>query len=236
MTSLSDHPSALGDTTGTRTTLVYRGARVMRRAAARIVSDARAPFRVTRNWMMLLAGRPDYGRWSSAEGLEPWWDQRTIQLARLVPAGTRVMEFGAGRRTLEACLPAGCTYTPSDLVDRGPGTIVCDLNCRPLPDLRPHAFDVAVFGGVLEYVSDVQRLAKWLADSGIGQVVASYDAVPANGHWLARWRERGRRGYFGYMSSLSAAQLVAAFAAHGFGCVERQMWTTQGIYRFVRLA
>ena len=77
------------------------------------------------------------------------------EIAKLIPAGSNVIEFGAGRRQLEKFLPAGCTYTPSDLVDRGPGTIVCDLNRPPLPDLRHLRLKVAVFGGVLEYVADV---------------------------------------------------------------------------------
>src|SRR5690348_9570014 len=81
--------------------------------------------RLVRNTVMRWSGTADHARWSSPGGLEEWWVERTGILAQLLPAGSRVIEFGAGRRQLEKLLPNGCTYIPSDLVDRGPGTIVC---------------------------------------------------------------------------------------------------------------
>ena len=50
---------------------------------------------------------------------------------------------------------------PSDMVDRGPGTIICDLNIRPLPDLGSGTYDVAVLLGVLEYLRDVPSFLDW---------------------------------------------------------------------------
>src|SRR6185312_8871325 len=88
---------------------------------------------------------------------------RTRIAAGFVPDGSRVIEFGAGNRLLEKHLDSSCTYTPSDLVDRGPGTIVCDLNERPLPDLGTDTYDTAVILGVLEYLTDVPSLIDWLA-------------------------------------------------------------------------
>ena len=104
---------------------------------------------------MSSLGRADYRRWKALQHHEQWWDERTEEMARLIPPGSIIIEFGAGRRQLERFLPPGCKYVPSNLVDRGPGTIVCDLNRLPLPDLRHLCLNVAVFGGVLEYVADV---------------------------------------------------------------------------------
>jgi hypothetical protein len=185
----------------------------------------RATALVVRNAVMCRLGIADYERWSSALHLEQWWDERTAMIAKLVPPHSRVIEFGAGRRQLETFLPAACTYTPSDLVDRGAGTIVCDLNRRPLPDLSPVAPDVAVFGGVLEYVRDVPSLVGWLADAGVSICVTSFDPVPAGLGVRGRWRESARRSYNGYMNNLTEDRLLRLFQAGGFVCIDRQLWT-----------
>jgi hypothetical protein len=181
---------------------------------------------------MRWGGRADYARWSSNQGLEQWWDERTKLVAALVPASSRVIEFGAGRRQLEKFLSPGCVYTPSDLVDRGPGTIVCDLNQRPLPDLSGVAPEVAVFGGVLEYIRDVAALIQWLEAAGVTTIVASFDPAPANLSLIGRYRESCRRSYFGYMNQLTEKELVGLFKAAGFQCAVRQTWTTQILLQF----
>src|SRR5436190_22890161 len=109
---------------------------------------------------MLLAvlGGSDYRRWARAENLKDRWDSRTKLIASLVPAGSRVIEFGAGKRQLERHLHPSCTYLPSDIVDRGPGTLIIDLNADPLIDLGPHRVDPAALSGVLEYVHDLPPL------------------------------------------------------------------------------
>jgi hypothetical protein len=191
-------------------------------------------FRVTRNAIRSLQGQADFKRWSSSTGLEPWWDARTELLARLVPGGSRVIEFGAGRRTLERLLPPGCSYVASDLTDRGPNTIVCDLNVRPLPNLANVSPTVAVFGGVFEYVKDVQGVIEWLAQSGVETFVLSFDAFPDNLGWYRALRERARRLYFGYMNNLAEGELVHILDRAGFSCAERQIWTIQRLFRFTK--
>jgi hypothetical protein len=190
--------------------------------------------RVLRNAMAARTGRADYARWSSSKGLETWWDERTELLGRLVPAGTRVIEFGAGRRSLEGFLPAGCTYVPSDLTDRGPGTLVCDLNQRPFPDLGEIAPTVAVFSGVLEYVQDVGALVEWLSRSGVQTFVLSFDAFPVDIGRIGTIKERRRRLYYGYMNNLTEADLKSIFESNGARCAEQQTWTHQRLFRFER--
>jgi len=190
--------------------------------------------RVVKNALLSRVGRADYKRWTSLENLETWWDERTIELARLVPAGSRVLEFGAGRRQLQRYLPAGCQYIPSDLVDRGPGTVILDLNQRPLPDLAQLRPDVAVFGGVLEYVRDLNGVLIWLANSGATACVASFDAVPRGLGRLGRYAEMKRRCYNGYMSHFTEEQLLRSFEAAAFKCNERLTWTNQLILQFLR--
>jgi len=184
-----------------------------------------ATTRVTRNALMCWVGRADNTRWTSPQGLEGWWDERTKMIAALVPARSRVIEFGAGRRQLEKLLPEGCTYTPSDLVDRGPDTIVCDLNHRPLPDLSHVTPEVSVFGGVLEYIRDVPSLVRWLADAGVTTCVVSFDPVPSGLGIIERCRESLRRVSNGYMNTLTEDELQRIFEAAGFACTQRQTWT-----------
>lgn len=193
-----------------------------------------APFRVARNALQRRNGQADYERWGGTQHLEEWWKERTERMARLIPAGSKVVEFGAGRRQLEKLLPPGTHYVPSDLVSRGPGTLVCDLNHRPLPELRPLGCDVAVFAGVFEYLNDVPGVVRWLANSGIQRCVASFDPMPAQVRWWQRRRVALRRSYFGYMNELTEAEFRAAFTTAGFVPTETSTWTTQVIMNFER--
>lgn len=197
-----------------------------------LLDRARTMARTLRNALRWVVARSDYRRWTSVDGLEEWWSARTEMIAQFVPPDSRVIEFGAGRRHLEQLLPLGCTYTALDLVDRGPGTIVCDLNRRPLPDLRDRAFTVAVFAGVLEYVKDVPSLIAWLGSIGVVTAIVSFDPVPTRLGLIGRVREQLRRLYFGYMCDLTEAELVRCFEAAQMRCVEKRPWTHQVIIRF----
>jgi hypothetical protein len=163
-------------------------------------------------------------RWGDPRSLSSDWDSRTEQIARLIPPGTTVMEFGAGRMALRDHLPEGCKYTPSDLVDRGSGTIVCDLNARDLRAFPPH--EVAVFGGVLEYVNDVSLLIKKSSKS-FDIIIASY---------CARERIPGRavRRSHGWVNDYTSEEFEEIFARAGLRCDRLEDWGNQRIYRFVR--
>jgi glycosyltransferase involved in cell wall biosynthesis len=169
-------------------------------------------------------GGSDRRRWGDPRSLSPDWDSRTEQIARLVPPGATVLEFGAGRMTLRDRLAQGCTYIPSDLVDRGPGTIVCDLNARELPAFPPH--DVAVFSGVLEYVNDISLLLNNIKYNS-KTIIASY---------AVRERVPGRveRRAHGWVNDHTAGEFVEIFRRLGFRCDRAEGWHGQEIYRFVR--
>ncbi|MBI3802610.1 MAG: class I SAM-dependent methyltransferase [Nitrospirae bacterium] len=167
------------------------------------------------------AGRSDYERWGKKESLLQNWDARTRRIAGLIQPGQSVLEFGAGRMALKAFLPERCAYTPCDLVDRGDGTIVCDLN-GTLPSFRRH--DVAVFSGVLEYVNDLPRLIDHLSGCVDG-IVASYAILEKN--------ETDRRVH-GWVNDYSASEFVIVFEKAGFQCNHTEAWGTQVIYQFTR--
>lgn len=177
---------------------------------------------VIRNWL----GLSDYERWRNQKSLSKAWDGRTKKIASLIPDSTSsVIEFGAGRMTLANLIPTGCKYTPSDIVDRGNDTIVCDLNSSKLPKISQ--YDVAVFSGVLEYVKDLSGLLLYLSKF-INIFVVSYaptDTIP----------QLINRRYHGWVNDYSIKQLNDLFEKNHYICDHLESWRDQIIARY-RLA
>ena len=169
-----------------------------------------------------VLGKPDLARWTDATRYDDW-EERSRLIAQRIRPGAKVIEFGAGNRLLERHLDPSCTYVPSDLVSRGPGTIVFNLNKRPLPDLTSCRFDIAVFAGVLEYVSDLRSFTRWLAKQ-VPVVIASYEVAHAEGGALRRLRESVSRLGAGWVNSYSERQLIALFTRAGLPLKEAVVW------------
>ena len=168
-------------------------------------------------------GGSNYSKWGNKASLSQSWDSRTQQIAALIKPGASVIEFGAGRLILKTFLPENCSYTPSDFVYRGGGTIVCDLNSKTLPQFQQ--YDVAVFSGVLEYVNDVPRLILCLS-SCVNVIIASYALMEKN------VRNRRRQGW---VNDYNSAQFIEIFENAGFHCDHTEEWKSQVIYRFTKL-
>ena len=167
-----------------------------------------------------LLKKSDYERWGTAKGLNKNWDSRTKKIAGLIDSQSSIIEFGAGRLVLKSYIPSGCQYTPSDLVDRGGGTIVCDLNKKPLPEFQ--TYDFAVFSGVLEYVYDVESLVAHLSHR-VSNVVASYAVLESNA---------GKRRQYGWVNHFKSKEFIDLFEQAGFQCDHQEAWGGQLIYRF----
>lgn len=168
----------------------------------------------------------DYAKWAPIESFPESWDPRTKELAKLVPENTSIIEFGAGRMVLNNYLPEGCSYTPSDFVDRGDGTIVCDLNKSPLPDFSNH--DVAFFAGVLEYINNIASLANHLSKD-INYIVASYCSTELN----TAKASIDRRAK-GWVNDYNSEEFIAIFERSGFVLEEQSRWKTQPLFRFAK--
>jgi hypothetical protein len=97
----------------------------------------------------------DLERWTIPDNLDPAWERRARIVGRFVPAGSRVLDLGAGLEALARHIPDSCRYTPADLVKRSARTIVADVNRGEFPD---GGFDVVAALGLLEYVHDVKAL------------------------------------------------------------------------------
>ena len=92
-------------------------------AAGATAVGAEVPFaalsleaRVDRTARLARIGATDLGRWRDGRNLQPQWHARAAHAARHVPPGAHVLDLGAGAQALRDLLPAGCRYTPSDLL------------------------------------------------------------------------------------------------------------------------
>lgn len=139
------------------------------------------------------------------------WHGRISAIARLIPCGSVVLDVGAGTRELERKLPQECAYIPLDFMDRGQGTFLCDLNAENLPPF-PKA-DIAVCGGVLEYVHDIERLFAHLATSA-DRIIASY-AIADGGDK----EHRKMRHANGWVNAHTASEITKALMGAGFSRV-----------------
>jgi hypothetical protein len=126
-----------------------------------------------------------------------------------------VIDIGAGPGGVRRWLDPTSSCVGLDLVDRGPSSIVCDLNRDPLPDLSAYRFSVATLGGVLEYVRDVPKVVAWLAQY-VGTCIASYECAPERSRLRAL--DVVRRARAGWVSCLTEQQIRRIFGDHGFVC------------------
>ena len=177
-----------------------------------------------------LRQKTDYSRWVEPRNIYASWESRTRRAAELVPNNSRVIEFGAAKRVLERYLDPSCTYVPSDIVDRGPGTIVLDLNQRPLPDLGVNTYDVAVLMGVLEYVGDMPSVLDWLAKQVPVCVVSYACAPPARS--LRGMRGTVGRLHKGWMNNYREEKFRSLFRERGFLSLHEEAWENQRIFVF----
>jgi hypothetical protein len=118
-----------------------------------------------------------------------------------------------------------------DIVDRGPGTIVCDLNRRPLPDLGANVYDVAVLIGVLEYLRDVPSALDWLARL-VPVCVLSYSCAKADSYSLRGMLGTIKRLNNGWMSNYREEDLRSLFRERGFVSVREDSWENQRLFVF----
>lgn len=180
-----------------------------------------------------LLKKTDRGRWTDPHSFHADWEPRTRRIAALIPNNSRIIEFGVGNRTLERYLDVSCSYTPSDLVDRGPGTIICDLNQRPLPELGKNTYDVAVLIGVLEYLRDLPSVLDWLADT-VTTCVLAYAPVTTTGYSPRAIAESVRRLRHGWMNSYRAPEIESFFRERGFTLVQNEDWEQQRLFVFTQ--
>ena len=178
--------------------------------------------RTLKNFLLSLVRISDKKRWANIENHDENWSGRTEIMSKHVRPGESVFELGAGRCHLRDMLPASCSYTPSDIVERLPGTFVCDLNQKPLPVFPKH--DVAVASGVLEYVHELPEVVTSLA--------ASFDRLIVSYADTERYTSRRKRMRNGWFCNLSRRRFLEPFLAMGYELKAEAEWNRHGIYVF----
>jgi hypothetical protein len=170
--------------------------------------------------LRLIQRRTGYSnkRWLDDSSLDESWDERPRLMARGIGPGNRVVDLGAGAQALRSDLPAGCTYVPVDVVRRTPDTIVCDLNRGDLPRLTA---DYLIASGVIEYITDVDRLIKWMT-SVAPNVVISYEAADG--------QTRYHRRRSGWVNDYTNSEVRELLCRNGLAIVESASWRRQTIY------
>jgi hypothetical protein len=145
--------------------------------------------------------------WEGPRQFEPSFAQRRarIAVAKIISAGTRVLELGAGAPCLARLLPAGATLVHGDSVARAPEFLVSSLHQGELPPVGNA--DLIAILGMMEHVADPAALLAKLARTG-RPVALSYHAADDT-------TDLDRR-QFGWVSHLTRAELEAAFAAAGY--------------------
>jgi hypothetical protein len=170
------------------------------------------------------AGAPAFGYldterwdWQGPRQFEPSFAQRRarIAVARLIPAGTKVLDLCAGAPSLATLLSSGAELRHGDNVARAPGFLVSALHRGEIPPIG--RADLIAVLGMLEHVAGPKAFLAKLAQAN-RPVALSYHAAE-DGAGLDRSR-------FGWVNHLSRAELEAAFAAAGFHC--RAHWAFDG--------
>jgi len=141
----------------------------------------------------------DAARWADFEAMSQGADERAHLAAAVIAPESRVLDLGAGSMALRGVLPAGCRYTPADLVQFAPDTIVVDLNAGGFPD---GVFDVVAMIDVVEFLHDPGAVLT-AAGRAAPRLVVSYR--PADGK---KAEKRRRAGLFNDFSEKSFGALL----------------------------
>ncbi len=168
--------------------------------------------------------KSDVERWEPIGAIKKSWAERTIEMSKFILPNSKIIEFGAGKMVIKEHLPENCSYTPSDIVDRGPGTFVCDLNNPDLPVFDQ--YDYCVISGVLEYINDVPKLIEHLSTS-IDSFIISYATVKED--------HIAKRGN-GWVNSYTENDIIKLFEENDFALSNKENWSKQVIFVFNKIS
>jgi hypothetical protein len=144
------------------------------------------------------------GEWKKQEFFDERWKARIEDMQRFIQPGQSVLDIGCGKMWLKDMLPAGCRYFGCDYQDRGPGTLICDLNKKEFPAEKT---DITFISGCLEYVEDVGWFLSKVAEAAPRCVIAYCIMTPES--------DPAKRKKNAWMNHLTELDLDAAFAKVG---------------------
>lgn len=167
--------------------------------------------------------KTDFQKWQEFE-FDEEWVLRLKAIAGLIPPNSNIFEFGTGPIGLRPFLDTSCRLISSDVIARNNVNVVIDLNRRPLPDLSEFKTEIGIFSGVLEYISDLRSLAKWVAQE-FHIFIVTYESAPTRKGKLRSSLELFRRFHMGWVNHLTEVELIAIFSDQGFHLIQRLTWS-----------
>jgi len=152
---------------------------ILRRIAGKIQNQSRKiqeQSRVLSKAASTLLVRTNVRRWREvSKNPHPHWDGRNQIIARLIPAGSSVIDLGCGPQTLRRHLDPSCKYQPCDVIRSTPDVIFCDFNSGIYPDIK-ESYDYVICSGVFEYIRNPAEFLK--KNSRLGRVmILSYNPL-----------------------------------------------------------
>jgi hypothetical protein len=181
-------------------------------------SSAKLVRALSTRWLVRFGGT-DRRRWRRIANFHDAWSTRHELMATWIRPGDVVIDLGSGPRRFAVHLPPACRYVPVDLVSRGPGSVVRDLNREPLPDLRG---DFVVMSGVLEYIHDLPRFL-----AGTVRLAPRAAASYACAETFSDLRARRANGW---VNQCTEAELRRMLATAGWEVLEDVEWSNQHVF------
>ncbi|SOC06884.1 polysaccharide pyruvyl transferase family protein [Rhodobacter maris] len=145
------------------------------------------------------SARTDVERWARVAASPPPWDARNQRIAKHIPPGSSVVEFGSGNQSLRRHLALGA-YQPVDCVPGEGDVFLCDYN-RETRFPRVSA-DVIVMSGFLEYIIDTEAFLRALK--------AAYPGTRCLFSWAFEPHEPAARAAHGWIAGLNPASEAEA--------------------------
>jgi hypothetical protein len=171
--------------------------------------DAADRARLTR--ALAEVGGSEGVRWADPAELLDGADTRAQLAAKHIPAGSSVMDLGAGVMRLRAALAPNCKYLPIDLVQFAEASEVLDFNQGHFPE---RAVDFVTALDVVQYIHDAPALLRRCA-AAAPNLILSYPLAKARGDSGARRRE-------GWFNDFDESTLMNMLDAAGWKVESRE--------------
>ncbi|SNY94282.1 Methyltransferase domain-containing protein [Cohaesibacter sp. ES.047] len=161
---------------------------------------------------------------SLEDNRENWQDETLLQKDRWLPRakracmfvrpGERVLDLGCGYQLSRPFLEPACSYTPCDISQRTPDTIVCDLNNGEFPEGQ---FDAVLVLGVWEYTPNIDFILDKLRQQA-KKVIFSYCMSNDTSEQMIQQRTK-----FRWLTHWNASELDNMFKRHQFKLVHAEV-------------
>lgn len=162
---------------------------------------------------MVIAHKSSDGvRWADPDQIINGARERALAAAAVIPAGSSVLDLGAGAQELRSALPPGCSYMSADLMARSEACQIVDLNQGQFPGGR---YDVVALLEVLEYLHDPATVLRHSRQAAPKLVLIYTPFAGPDAQRIAR-RQKG------FVNDLSAGELEALLRETGWHVGERR--------------